>query len=185
MSQMGRVIFLTGLSGAGKSTLALGLQRRLREQQVLTSVVDGDDLRTGLCSDLGFSAEDRRENIRRAGELALYLADAGAVVIVALISPFSADRANAAERARKKGVPFAEVFVNSPLAVCERRDPKNLYKRARAGEISSFTGIDSPYEPPRSPALELHTDAETVAQSLDRLAAFALEFIQQPTRKNP
>lgn len=172
------VLFLTGLSGAGKSTLAVGLETRLREAGVLTRVIDGDVLRTGLCRNLGYTEADRHENIRRAGELALHLADVGVVVIVALISPFRSDRAEAARRAQGKGIPFAEVFINSPLAVCERRDPKNLYKRARAGEIPCFTGIDSPYEPPLTPTLELRTDLETVGQSLDKLAALALELVQ-------
>ncbi len=170
------LIFLTGLSGSGKSTLASGLEARLRAEGILVTVVDGDILRTGLCSNLGFSAEDRHENLRRATELALHLADVGAVVIVALISPFCADRAKAAARAESKGTLFAEVFINAPLAICEQRDPKHLYKRARAGEIRSFTGIDSPYEAPTTPQLELRTDLESVAQSLDRLTAFALQL---------
>ncbi len=170
------IIFLTGLSGAGKSTMANGLAGDLKSRGLLTTVVDGDVLRTGLSSNLGFSEEDRRENIRRASELALHLADLGAVVIVALISPFRADRAAAADRAKAKGIPFAEVFVNAPLAVCEKRDPKHLYKRARAGQIPSFTGIDSPYEAPTQPTLELRTDLESIETSLSRLISlvFAL-----------
>jgi adenylyl-sulfate kinase len=186
MSTAGRVyrdhqpalIFLTGLSGAGKSTLASGLEQRLREDGVLTSIVDGDVLRTGLSSNLGFSDADRRENIRRATELALHLAEVGVVVIVALISPFQADRAAAGARAKAKGIPFAEIFVNAPLAVCERRDPKNLYKRARAGQIPQFTGIDSPYESPSTPSVELRTDLESVDQSLEKLTAFALRLVR-------
>lgn len=168
------VLFLTGLSGAGKSTLAEGLEDRLRRAGVLATVVDGDKLRSGLCRDLTFSPEDRHENLRRATELALHLADVGAVVIVALISPFQSDRQAAAARAATQGIPFAEVFINAPLAVCERRDPKHLYRRARAGEITSFTGIDSPYEAPTAPALELRTDLESVGESLDKLTQFAL-----------
>lgn len=172
------VLFLTGLSGSGKSTLASALEQRLQARGVRTTVIDGDVLRTGLCSDLGYSSEDRRENIRRAGELAFHLADVGVVVIMALIAPFAADRARVATRAREKAVPFGEVFINAPLAVCERRDPKQLYKRARAGEIKSFTGIDSPYEAPTAPALNLHTDRESVAESLERLTALALALAE-------
>ncbi|MEY4940307.1 MAG: Adenylyl-sulfate kinase [Verrucomicrobiota bacterium] len=174
------ILFLTGLPGAGKSTLALGLNQRLQDHGVLATIVDGDVLRTGLCNNLGFSAEDRHENVRRASELALHLADVGAVVIVALISPFRADRSRAAERAAQKGIPFAEVFINAPLSVCELRDPKNLYKRARAGQIPSFTGIDSPYEIPLTPTLELRTDLEPAEKSLDKLTALALTLALPP-----
>ena len=125
-------------------------------------------LRAGLSKNLGFSPEDRRENLRRATELAMHLADAGVVVIAALISPFRADRAAVAEKARERGIPFAEVFVNAPLAECERRDPKGLYQKARAGEIPQFTGIDSPYEAPLAPDLELRTDRESVEQSVEK-----------------
>jgi bifunctional enzyme CysN/CysC len=170
------ILFFTGLSGSGKSTLAEGLETRLRAAGRLAAVVDGDKLRAGLCRDLGYSEADRHENIRRATELAIHLAEVGAVVVVALIAPFRADRHSAAERARSRGIPFAEVFINSPLAVCERRDPKKLYQRARAGEIPSFTGIDSPYEAPAQPDLELRTDIESVEQSLAKLTAFALDL---------
>lgn len=173
-SHRAAIMFLTGLSGAGKSTLATGLAAELKCRGLLTSVVDGDVLRTGLSSNLGFSTEDRRENIRRASELALHLADVGAIVIVALISPFRVDRSAAAQRAQAKGIPFAEVFVNAPLAVCEQRDPKSLYKRARAGQIPAFTGIDSPYEAPLHPTLEIRTDLEAVPESLARLTALAV-----------
>ena len=176
MTHRPAILFLTGLSGSGKSTLAVALKQQLDERQILATVVDGDALRTGLSSNLGFSDEDRRENIRRATELALHLADVGAVVIVALISPFRSTRATAAARAKAKDVPFAEVFVNAPLAVCESRDPKKLYARARAGNIPQFTGIDSPYEAPTAPTLELHTDLESVTQSMEKLTALALDL---------
>lgn len=176
------IVFLTGLSGAGKSTLATTLEANLRAEGVLATVIDGDKLRVGLCKDLGFSEQDRHENIRRATELALHLADIGAVVIVALIAPFRADRALAARRAGERRIAFAEVFIDAPLPVCERRDPKNLYKRARAGEIKSFTGLDSPYEPPTSAALELHTDRETIAQSAEKLTRFTLALAQVSPR---
>lgn len=176
LGHRGAVLWLTGLSGAGKSTLATGLERRLLEARVLAIVIDGDALRAGLCRDLGFSADDRRENIRRAGELALQCAQAGLVVVVALISPFRADRAAVAERVRGAGVPFAEIYIDAPLAECERRDPKGLYRRARGGEIRSFTGIDAPYEEPLQPELRLRTAAEPVGESLEKLVAVALRM---------
>lgn len=154
--------------------MALSLERRLLARGTRVSVVDGDVLRAGPCRDLGFTAVDRRENIRRAGELAVSLANAGTFVIVALISPFRADRDAVAQRIRDESIPFAEVFINAPLEECELRDPKSLYKRARAGEIKLFTGIDSPYERPDSPALELRTNLETVDESSEKLLQFAL-----------
>jgi adenylylsulfate kinase len=160
------IIFLTGLSGAGKSTLATALGKRLLHGGILAAVVDGDVLRTGLSKNLGYSA------------------DVGAVVIVALISPFQADRSSAARRAAAKQIPFAEVFINAPLAVCERRDPKKLYQRARAGEIASFTGIDSPYEPPPAPTLELHTDIESIEQSTEKLTSLVLT-LARPSFSGP
>jgi adenylyl-sulfate kinase len=142
----GGVVYLTGLSGAGKSTLAALVECRLHEQGLRTYVLDGDELRTGLCKDLGFSDADRIENVRRVTETARLMVDAGLVVITALISPFRAERD--AARARFAPGEFIEVFVDAPLAVCEARDPKGLYRRARRGEIPGFTGIDSRYEPP-------------------------------------
>ena len=174
LGHRGAVVWLTGLSGSGKSTLAQALEARLLSSGILAAILDGDALRTGLSRNLGFSQDDRSENLRRATELAMHLADAGVVVIAALISPFREDRARAERRAEERGVPFVEVYINAPLAECEKRDPKNLYKRARAGEIPQFTGIDSPYEPPLSPDLELRTDRETVEQSLEKLLAIAL-----------
>jgi bifunctional enzyme CysN/CysC len=182
LGHRGAVIWLTGLSGAGKSTLSTALEQRLFRAGILPVVLDGDVLRAGLCQDLGFSAEDRKENIRRAAESALLLAEAGTVVVTALISPFRADRQLVAERCKARGVPFAEIFVNAPLAECERRDPKQLYQRARAGQIPKFTGIDSPYEAPLTPALELRTDLETVEQSLDKLTTLALTLARPPER---
>jgi bifunctional enzyme CysN/CysC len=174
LGHRGAVIWLTGLSGSGKSTLSQALEGELFRRGILPVVLDGDVLRTGLCRGLGFSDEDRKENIRRAAEAALLMAETGAVVIAALISPFREDRRIAADRCRERGVPFAEVYINAPLSECERRDPKQLYKRARAGLIPSFTGIDSPYEPPLSPDLELRTDRESVEKSVERLSQLAL-----------
>jgi bifunctional enzyme CysN/CysC len=176
------IVWLTGLSGAGKTTLARGLEGELFRARVLPSVIDGDMLRAGLSRGLGFTVEDRLENMRRAAEAALLLAEGGCVAIVALISPFRVARAEISERARERGVPFAEVYVNAPLAECERRDPKSLYKRARAGELPAFTGIDSPYEAPLSPALELRTDLESVSESLAKLADLTLNLAGVSTR---
>ncbi|MGH7995622.1 MAG: adenylyl-sulfate kinase, partial [Opitutaceae bacterium] len=180
LGHRGAILWMTGLSGAGKSTLALALEKRLLQAGVLPTVLDGDVLRAGLSKNLGFSPDDRRENLRRATELALHLADAGVVVIAALISPFRSERVAAAERARERLVPFAEVFVNAPLAECERRDPKQLYKRARAGQIPEFTGIDSPYEPPLAPDLEVRTDRDSIENCLERLTSLALNLSRIP-----
>ncbi len=176
LGHRGGIIWLTGLSGSGKSTLASGLEQALFRERILTAIIDGDVLRAGLSAGLGFSAEDRHENIRRAAESALLLAETGVLAIVALISPFRADRERIARRARERGLAFAEVFVNASLSECERRDTKSLYKKARAGQIPSFTGIDSPYEVPLSADLELHTDQETPAASIDKLTRFALRL---------
>ena len=180
LTHRGAVIWLTGLSASGKSTLAVGLERRLLEAGVLAAIVDGDVLRAGLSRDLGFSDADRRENIRRAAELAYHFADTGVVAIVALISPFRAERALAAARVRERNLPFAEVFINAPLATCETRDPKGLYRKARSGALAGFTGIDAPYEPPERPTLELRTDRETVEESLAKLAQHTLELVRVP-----
>jgi bifunctional enzyme CysN/CysC len=153
-------IWLTGLSGAGKSTIATVVERRLREVGRPCITLDGDRLRKGLNSDLGFSADDRRENVRRIAEVARLFTDAGLVVLVPVISPFAADR----QRARDiiGADRFAEVWVDAPLSVCETRDVKGLYKKARAGEVLEFTGISSPYEPPASPDLVVESSVLTV-----------------------
>ena len=151
-------IWLTGLSGAGKSTIATLLEKQLFASGRHTYVLDGDTIRDGLNSDLGFSAADRVENIRRATEVSRLFVDAGLVVIVSFISPFRAGRALA--RSRFQPGEFVEVFVDAPLEECERRDPKGLYARARRGDLADFTGIDSEYEPPASP--ELHLDTLTL-----------------------
>jgi adenylyl-sulfate kinase len=154
----GGVVYLTGLSGSGKSTLATALEQQLHGQGLRTFLLDGDELRRGITRDLGFSDADRIENMRRVTEIARLMVDAGLLVIAALISPFRAERE--AARARFAAGEFIEVFVDAPLAVCEARDPKGLYRRARCGEIPGFTGIDSPYEPPLSP--ELHIESSRV-----------------------
>lgn len=149
------VLWLTGLSGAGKSTLANAVDQRLHELGHHTYVLDGDNLRHGLSSDLGFSAADRAESVRRAGEAARLLMDAGLIVIVASIAPFRRDRD--AVRARLPTGRFFEIHVDAPLGLCEQRDPKGLYRKARSGQIHDFTGIDSPYEAPERPELVLDT----------------------------
>jgi adenylyl-sulfate kinase len=158
----GCVVWLTGLSASGKSTIAIELERKLFAMGRQVYVLDGDNLRHGLCRDLGFSPEDRKENIRRVGEVARLLADAGVICITAFISPYRADRDMA--RAIATADRFIEVYLNAPLSVCERRDPKGLYARARAGQIKEFTGISAPYEPPEHPEVELATDKLDVAQ---------------------
>ena len=158
----GCVVWLTGLSGSGKSTIAIELERELFEKGRLAYVLDGDNLRHGLCSDLGFSQQDRKENIRRAGEAAKLFADAGVICITAFISPYRSDR----DLARKIAPPgkFLEVYVNAPLKTCEQRDPKGLYAKARAGQIKEFTGISAPYEPPLKAEIELRTDRDSVGE---------------------
>ena len=166
----GGVLWLTGLSGAGKSTLAMALRRRLFAHGWQTAVLDGDNLRTRLNADLGFTPADRSENIRRTAEVARLMAEAGQIVVVALISPLAEDR----RRARRIiGDGFHEVHVSADLAVCEARDPKGLYARARAGAIRNFTGVDAPYEPPEAPELTVDTTTAPPADAVDRLAAYA------------
>lgn len=150
-----RVLWLTGLSGAGKSTLANAVEKVLRSRGARAFVLDGDNLRRGLNRDLGYGDADRAENIRRVGEVSKLMLDAGLIVLVALISPFRADRLRARELFRPGE--FIEIHVSTPLEVCERRDPKGLYRKARAGAMSDFTGISSPYEPPAAPELVLDT----------------------------
>ncbi len=162
----GAVIWLTGLSGAGKSTVAQSLERELFQRGIYTYVLDGDNIRHGLNSNLGFAPDDRVENIRRVSEVAKLMADAGTVVITAFISPYRMDRSRAREIALESNAEFIEVFVDAPLEVCEARDPKNLYKKARAGQIREFTGIDAPYEAPEDPEIVVHTDRQSVDESV-------------------
>lgn len=170
LKQRPLTIWLTGLSAAGKSTLAFGLERALVEAGHACYVLDGDNVRHGLNNNLGFSAADRAENIRRIAEVAKLMNDAGLIVITAFISPFRVDRAKARDIIGE-GV-FQEVFVDAGLQACEERDPKGLYKKARAGEIPEFTGISSPYEPPTSPELTISSNTQTKAQSLAALVDF-------------
>ncbi len=165
LGQKGCVIWLTGLSGSGKSTLASLLGDRLMRSGRHAYVLDGDNVRHGLNSDLGFSAEDRTENIRRIGEVAALFAHAGVITIAAFISPYITGR-QAARKAVGEGR-FIEVFLDAPLAICEQRDPKGLYKKARAGEIAEFTGIDAPYERPAKPELVLQTGEMSPEKCVD------------------
>jgi bifunctional enzyme CysN/CysC len=155
LGHRGATVWLTGLSGSGKSTVAVELERTLVAAGRPAYILDGDNLRHGLNADLGFTDEDRTENVRRVGEVARLLADAGVVALVPVISPFRAGRDGVRAMHEAAGVPFLEVFVDTPIEVCEQRDPKGLYAKARAGEITGFTGIDSPYEPPATPELVL------------------------------
>ena len=162
----GAVVWLTGLSGAGKSTIAQALERELFHRAMHTYVLDGDNVRHGLNSNLAFSPEDREENIRRVSEVAKLMADAGTIVVTAFISPYRMDRRRAREIALEGSAEFIEVFVDAPLEICETRDPKNLYKKARAGEIRDFTGIGAPYEAPEDAEIVVRTDRQTVDESV-------------------
>ncbi len=174
----GAVVWLTGLSGAGKSTIAQALERELFNQNVNVYVLDGDNVRHGLNSNLGFSPEDRVENIRRVAEVANLMADSGLVVVTAFISPYRSDRRRAREIALEGGHDFVEVFVDAPLAVCERRDPKQLYKKARAGQIKDFTGIDAPYEAPEDPEIVTRTADATLEESVTTILEVLLPRIK-------
>lgn len=155
---IGATVWFTGLSGSGKSTVATAVERLLIIGGRPAYVLDGDNLRLGLNGDLGFSAEDRSENVRRVGHVASLLADAGVVALVPLISPYRADRDRARALHGAADIPFVEVFVDTPIELCEQRDPKGLYKKARAGGLTGFTGIDAPYEAPLAPELVLQPD---------------------------
>ncbi|GAB4137625.1 MAG: hypothetical protein Fur0037_02870 [Planctomycetota bacterium] len=185
LGQRGCVVWLTGLSGSGKSTIAHLVEEELFRRGRLAFVLDGDNLRHGLCADLGFSAKDRAENIRRAGAVAALLADAGAIVLASFISPYAADRARAREAVGAER--FAEVHVDAPLSTCEQRDPKGLYRKARGGEIQSFTGIDAPYEPPAAPDLALRTAEEDPIASAMRVVDLLAGrgFLLPPGEEDP
>ena len=174
----GAVVWLTGLSGSGKSTLAVALESLLFRRGIASMILDGDNLRHGLCADLGFSLEDRAENIRRAGEVAKLMAESGLVVISSLISPLRKERQAVRSACHAAGVNFCEVFVDASLGECEKRDPRGLYRKARAGEIKGFTGIDSPYEQPERPDLILHTDRENVESSVGHLLQHVLGLVR-------
>ncbi len=176
LSQRPQLIWFTGLSGAGKSTLAVQLDRELFERGYKTYLLDGDNIRTGVNNGLGFSEEDRIENIRRIAEVAKLFLDAGIVVLAAFISPFQTGR-----NAVKQVVGYEnyiEVFVDTPIEVCERRDVKGLYKKARAGQLKNFTGVDSPYEPPSHPNVKIPTDQMTKEDAIKILISIVEEKIK-------
>lgn len=164
-NQQGATLWITGLSGAGKSTLAFQLEHLLTENRYKAYVLDGDNVRHGLNNNLGFSTEDRTENIRRIGEVTKLFADAGMIAIASFISPFRKDRAFVRELHQQAGLPFVEIFVDTPLTECERRDPKQLYARARRGEIRDFTGISSPYEAPEGAEIVIRPDLGPAASA--------------------
>jgi len=164
------VIWFTGLSGSGKSTLANFLEQKLYNNGILTYILDGDNIRFGLNKDLDFSDEGRKENIRRIGEVAKLMTDAGIVVVTAFISPFREDRKTVRELMNKND--FIEIYVKCDLKVCEERDVKGLYSKARAGEIKDFTGIDSPYEEPENPEFVIDTTENTIEESVDKIFGF-------------
>jgi len=165
MNQRGVTIWFTGLSGAGKTTITQALAKTLQDKECKLEVLDGDIVRQNLTKGLGFSKEDRDENIRRIGFVSHLLTRNGVIVLVSAISPYRAIR----EEVRQKVGDFLEVYVNAPLATCEERDVKGLYKRARAGEILGFTGIDDPYEPPLNPEVECRTDQEELSESVTKV----------------
>jgi adenylyl-sulfate kinase len=166
---VGQVVWFTGLSGSGKSTVAAEVERSLVSAGRVAYLLDGDNIRHGLCNDLGFSAADRDENVRRVGEVAALFADAGVIALVPLVSPYRAARDRVRQRVESAGLAFVEVHLATPLDECERRDPKGLYARARAGEVKGMTGIDDPYEPPRHPELVLGPADGTPLQQAQRV----------------
>jgi bifunctional enzyme CysN/CysC len=180
-SHKGGIFWLTGLSGAGKSTLAMRVEKALFDRGMNAYVLDGDNIRHGLCSDLGFSPEDRMENIRRVGEVAALMADAGLVAITAFISPYRADRDRARRAAPDR---FHEIYVRADLATCEKRDPKGLYKKARRGEIADFTGIGSPYEPPENPDLIVDTQAGDIEACLKQVVDYIERHMTAPAERS-
>ena len=182
LGHRGATVWITGLPASGKSTLAGAVERTLVERGRPALRLDGDDLRDGLNGDLGFEASDRAENVRRTAHVARLLAEAGVVAIVALVSPYAADRALARRLHTDASVPFLEVFVDTPLDECERRDPKGLYARARRGELARLTGIDDPYEPPKQPNLTLRPGpVEALVRAvLDALTELELRMAARP-----
>lgn len=172
LRQKGCTIWLTGLPSSGKSTIAFSLEHFLIRQGRLAYVLDGDNIRHGLNKNLGFSAADRTENIRRIGEVAKLFADAGAITLTAFISPYRADRDLVRKLHEEAKIPFIEVFVDTPVAVCEQRDPKGFYKKARSGEIKQFTGVSDPYEAPEKPEFVLKNGEMKLEQAVAALAGY-------------
>ena len=175
LRQRGATIWFTGLSGSGKSTIAVALERALFKLGKLSYRLDGDNVRLGINKNLGFSEADRKENIRRIGEVAKLFGDAGMISLSSFISPYKADRDEVRELHEAAGLNFIEVYVDCPLSEAEKRDPKGLYKKARAGEIKNFTGIDDPYEAPDSPELHLRTDKLSVEEEVQAVLDHLIE----------
>lgn len=169
LGQQGATLWFTGLSGSGKSTVAVALEEALYKRGKLAYRLDGDNIRLGINRNLGFSTEDRKENIRRIGEVAKLFVDCGVIVLSSFISPYRVDRDVVRKLHEESGMAFIEVFVDCALSEAEKRDPKGLYKKARAGEIKNFTGIDDPYEAPETPEIHLHSDTMTLQQEVDIL----------------
>lgn len=174
LKQKGILLWFTGLSGSGKSTVASALEKKLHSLGKLTYALDGDNVRHGLNADLGFSDKDRVENIRRIGEVSKLFVDAGLITIATFVSPFIADRQKVRDLLGKD---FVEIYIHCPLEVCEQRDPKGIYKKARAGEIKHFTGIDSPYEEPINPELTLSTHLNTLDECVDKIVTYLEEGV--------
>jgi adenylylsulfate kinase len=174
LNQRGTTIWFTGLPASGKSTTAFATEYALVTRGILTYVLDGDNVRHGLNKDLGFSAEDRTQNIRRVAEVSKLLADAGLIVITSLISPFRKERDFARQLHEENGLRFIEVFVDTPLEVCEARDPKKLYAKARRGELRGYTGVDDPYEPPVTPELLVRTTENTPEEIAKQIIDYLL-----------
>ncbi len=175
LGHKGATLWFTGLSGSGKSTVAVELEGALSEMGVLSYRLDGDNVRLGINKNLGFSAEDRTENIRRIGEIAKLFVDTGVVALSSFISPYEADRDQVRALHEEAGMEFIEIYVDCSLEVAESRDPKGLYKKARAGEIKNFTGIDDPYEAPVKPEVHLHSDQQSLAEEVDTILALLRE----------
>jgi len=178
LGQRSKVIWLTGLSGSGKSTIGLALEKRLFQENFVAQLLDGDNIRSGINKNLGFSEEDRRENIRRIAEIAKLYLSSGIITINSFISPTAETRKIAKEIVGDAD--FLEIYINAPMATCESRDVKGLYKKARAGEIQGFTGVNQVYEEPENPALELRTDLLGVDEAVDKLFTFLKKHIILP-----
>ena len=178
LNQKGMVLWITGLPCSGKTTISTELQSILLRKNLWAYTLDGDQIRKGLNSDLGFSKEDRIENIRRIGEVAKLFADAGVIIIVAFISPFRKDRDQV--RSNLQPGQFVEIYLDCPLEECEKRDDKGLYKRARSGEIQEFTGVSSPYEPPLTPEIQLKTHIRTSTECAGKIIDYLIQFKHIP-----
>lgn len=176
LNQHSRVLWLTGLSGSGKSTIAVALERKLFEAGYFAQILDGDNIRSGINSNLGFSLEDREENIRRIAEVAKLYVESGVITLCSFISPTREIRQMAANIIGSDD--FSEIFVDTPLHICEQRDVKGLYKKARSGEIKGFTGIDSPYESPMDPALTIKTESKSIEESVEEILTYITPLIE-------